>query len=241
MTFFITPIFELFIYVFFALTALLAYKKHGLNVLLLFGMIIVIALSIEIPAISRQNYEYLKFMIYLANYPICLPLGWCLFFYWAHTFSESILKWTGTLPNALSLALVTGLLTGTMSLFIEPVGQALGWWIYHGAGASGIMWYGVPIEINLTYFVWGCFDATVFRLFMYKGWLKRIDVSPPILQHFPAFSSILVFTAMFIAVIGTPEIILILFFPNVLVWGIIYIVRFKNQYPLSLQKIAITG
>lgn len=236
MTFFITPLFELFIYFFFITTVYLAYKKHGVNVLLLFGFIIAIALSIEIPAIGRGNYAYLNFMIYIANYPISLPLGWCVFFYWAHTFSESIIEWDGSLAHAIMLAGVTGILTGSMSLYLEPVGQALGWWAYYGAGASGIMWFGVPIEINLTYFVWGCFDATVFRLFMYKKWLHRNDLRPPILQHYPAFCSIVFFSTMFVAVIGTPEAVLFLLFPNVVMWAVIYLFRFKDQYPLSFQR-----
>jgi hypothetical protein len=228
-------LFELVIYFFFSTTAFLAFKKHGKNVLILFGMIIVIALSIEIPAISNNGYDYLNFIIYIANYPIALPLGWCVFFYWAHTFSEAIIEWDGSLLRALILAGITGILTGSMSLFLEPGGQALGWWLYHGPGASGLVWFDVPIEINLTYYVWGAFDAFVFRMFMYKEWLQRTDLSPPILQHYPAFCSLIFFGLMVITVIGVNQAELLLLFPNVTMWAIIYIFRYKGYYPLSFH------
>jgi len=213
-----------------------AYKKHGRNVLLLFGFIIVVALSIEIPAISSHGYDYLGFIIYIAHYPIALPLGWCVFFYWAHTFSESIIEWNGSLHRALMLAVVTGVLTGSMSLFLEPGGQALGWWLYHGLGASGLGWFNVPLEINATYFLWGSFDATVFRLFMYKGWLSRNELSIPIVQYYPAFCSIFFFGLMLITVAFTPEKELVILFPNVLIWAVIYIFRYKDEVPLSFKR-----
>lgn len=236
MNFFVTPVFETLIYFFFTTTAYLAYKKHGKNVLFLFGMIIVIALSIEIPAISNHGYDYLNFIVYIMNYPISLPLGWCVFFYWAHTFSESIIEWDGSLRRALMLAGVTGILTGSMSLFLEPGGQALGWWLYHGPGVSGITWFNVPIEINATYFLWGAFDATVFRLTMYKGWLQRNDLNPPVLQYYPAFCSLFFFSAMIVAISITSEAVLVVLFPNVLMWAIIFIFRYKNEIPISFQR-----
>lgn len=238
MNFFITPLFELLIYYFFVTTVYLAYKKHGKNVLLLFGFIIVVALSIEIPAISNHGYDYLNFIVYIAHYPIALPLGWCVFFYWAHTFSESIIQWNGTLRRALMLAIVTGTLTGSMSLFLEPGGQALGWWIYYGPGASGLLWFNVPLEINATYFLWGSFDATVFRLFMYKGWLNRSVLDPPVLQYYPAFCSLFFFSLMLIAVAFTPYKEIVVLFPDVLIWAVIFIFRFKEEIPLSFKKTA---
>ena len=236
MSFFITALFELLIYFFIITTVYVANKKHGLTVLLLFGLIITIALSIEIPAIHNHGYDYLNFIVYIQHYPIALPLGWCVFFYWAHTFSESIIEWNGSLSRALMLAVVTGVLTGSMSLFLEPAGQTLGWWIYYGPGVSGLMWFGVPLEINATYFVWGTFDATVFRLTMYKKWLKRDELDPPIITYYPAFCSIFFFGLMLLAVSMTVNIELDILFPNVLIWAVIYIFRFKEQIPLSFKK-----
>ena len=235
MIIFPTPLFEFFIYFFFVTTAYLAYKRHGINVLFLFGLIIVIALSIEIPAISNHGYDYLNFIVYIAHYPISLPLGWCVFFYWAHTFSESIIEWDGSLGRALMLAGITGILTGSMSLFLEPAGQALGWWHYYGLGASGLGWFNVPLEINATYFVWGAFDATVFRLTMFKGWLGRKDLDPPIFQYYPAFCSLFFFGFMLLAVSLTPEKELVALFPNVTMWAIIFIFRFKETIPMSFK------
>lgn len=236
MNFFTTPVFELLIYYFFITTSYVAYKKHGKGVLFLFGLIIAIALSIEIPAIGNHGYDYLGFIVYIAHYPIALPLGWCVFFYWAHTFSESIIEWDGSLRRALMLAVVTGILTGSMSLFLEPGGQSLGWWLYHGLGASGLGWFNVPLEINATYFLWGTFDATVFRLTMYKKWISRNELDPPILQYYPAFCSLFFFGLMLIAVGFTPNKELDILFPNVLIWAVIYIFRFKESIPMSFQR-----
>lgn len=237
MSFFSTVVFELLIYFFFVTTSLLAYKKHGPTVLFLFGLIIAIALSIEIPAIKHHGYDYLHFLIYIFHYPIALPLGWCVFFYWAHTFSESIIEWDGSLRHALMLAVITGVLTGSMSLFLEPGGQALAWWIYYGPGKSGLMWFNVPLEINATYFLWGTFDATVFRLCMYKNWLKRNELTPPVLTYYPAFCSLFFFGLMLVAVSFTSYKEIVILFPNVLIWAIIYIFRFKEEIPISFHKI----
>ena len=124
-----------------------------------------------------------------------------------------------------------------MSLFLEPGGQALGWWIYYGPGASGLEWFKVPLEINATYFLWGTFDATVFRLTMYKGLLKREELNPPIVQYYPAFCSLFFFSLMLIAVSFTPDKELVVLFPNVLMWAIIYIFRYKEEIPLSFKKL----
>lgn len=226
MNFYTTAIFELSIYFFFITTSYLAFKKHGKIVLFLFGMIVTIALAIEIPAITSGGYDYLNFLVYIEGYPISLPLGWCVFFYWAHTFSESIVSWDGTLQKALILTAITGILTGSMSMFLEPGGQALGWWKYHSLGASGLGLLDVPAEIFATYFVWGAFDAFVFRMFMLKGWLSRNELGP-IYVYYPAICSLTFFSLMVINIVSILPILLFLF-PNAVMWAVIYVFKELN-------------
>lgn len=228
MSFYPTILFELTIYFLFTTTAALAFKKHGRNVLLLFGMIVAIALAIETQAIQSGGYEYLGFALTIMSYPISLPLGWCVFFYWAHTFAESLVEWDQTPYHVVGLALLTGVLTGLMSLFLEPGGQAIGWWEYYGPGKSGVVFLGVPAEIHATYFAWGAFDGLIFRLFMYKGWLERKDIYPYYLAYYPALCAFTFFSLILLNIIG-PLPVLMFLVPNALLWPIIFFVRSRER------------
>ncbi|MHA2362544.1 MAG: hypothetical protein ACXAC7_01205, partial [Candidatus Hodarchaeales archaeon] len=106
MLFYPTIAFELTIWFLFITTTILAVHRHGKTVLFLFGMIITIALIIEVRATAGSgDYDYLNFLFYIIDYPIVLPFGWCVFFYWAHTFAEGLIDWDGTLAKALLLAM----------------------------------------------------------------------------------------------------------------------------------------
>ncbi|MFX1513372.1 MAG: hypothetical protein ACFFCQ_12365 [Promethearchaeota archaeon] len=230
MTLFPTILFEILVYILFIITSYVAKSRHGKNVFILFTIIIGIAFYIEIAAISRQGYDYLDFMIVFENYPFALPFGWVVFFYWAHTMAEGLITWKDdSWLRVILLAITTGVITGSMSLFLETGGQALGWWIYHTNGIWGVTLLDLPLEIFLTYLAWGAADGLIFRTAMWFGFIKRNKFKPSIIIFVPSLCCLGFFIIMAIATyFEDPELVLLWLF-NVNLYPIVSIIRFYED------------
>ncbi|MFX0208760.1 MAG: hypothetical protein ACFFDT_22450 [Candidatus Hodarchaeota archaeon] len=120
-----------------------------------------------------------------------------------------------------------------MSLFLEPGGQALGWWIYYTDGIWGRSLLGVPLEIYVTYFIWGAADGFIFRISLWYGFIQRYDFNTPVFSFIPSSCSIIFFTVMAVAVyLETPELAFV-WLCNVITFPVISTLR---QYEYEFKE-----
>ena len=165
-------LFELIIYIQFALCLHHTWKNGTANILRLLAGIL-FGVSLELATIRQLNaYEYGQFLIMVLDVPLCIGVAWGCILYSVMEFSDasSIPYWTRPVLDAL-LAL-------NIDLALDAVAIRFGFWDW-GRGLE-IQYFGVPYA-NF----WAWFWVIFFFSLGYRTFARRTDwvrtwIAPPL-------------------------------------------------------------
>ena len=163
-------IFELIVYVQFALCLYHAWKHGAANVLRLFAGIF-FGVLLELATIRQLHaYEYGQFLIMVFDVPLCIGVAWGCILYSAMEFSDA-----SSLPYFMRPVL-DGLLALNIDLSLDAVAIRFGFWDW-GQGLDS-QYFGVPYP-NFWAWFWVIFFFSMgYRLFARRGDLVRAWVAP---------------------------------------------------------------
>ncbi len=155
-------LFELIIYIQFALCLHHAWKHGTANLLRLFAGIL-FGVTLELATIRQLDaYEYGQFLIMVLDVPLCIGIAWSCIIYSAMEFSEasSLPYWTRPVLD--------GLLALNIDLALDAIAIRLGFWDW-GQGLE-FQYFGVPYA-NF----WAWFWVVSSFSFGYRLLARRID------------------------------------------------------------------
>ncbi len=159
-------IFELLIYLQFALCLRHAVKHGTANVLKLFTGA-VFGVSLELATIRQLNaYEYGRFLVMVLDVPLCIGAAWSCIIYSAMEFSDgsSLPYWTRPILD--------GLLALNIDLALDTVAIRLGFWDW-GQGLE-FQYFGVPYANFWAWFWVVVFFSLGYRLLAHRtGWVGK--------------------------------------------------------------------
>lgn len=158
-------LFELIIYIQFALCLCHAWKHGTANLLRLFAGI-VFGVSLELATIRQLNaYEYGQFLVMVLDVPLCIGVAWGCILYSVMEFSDG-----SSLPYFVRPVL-DGLLALNIDLALDAVAIRLGFWDW-GQGLD-FQYFGVPYA-NFWAWFWVIFFFSLgYRLLARRqDWLR---------------------------------------------------------------------
>ncbi|MCQ3938008.1 MAG: carotenoid biosynthesis protein [Chloroflexi bacterium] len=161
-------LFELIIYIQFALCLRHA-LKHGAQNLLKLGFGIIFGVMLELATIRQLNaYEYGQFFIMVLDVPLCIGVAWSCIIYSAMEFSDA-----ASLPYFLRPVL-DGLLGLNIDLALDAAAIRFGFWDW-GQGLE-FQFFGVPYA-NFWAWFWVVLSFSLgYRLLArHSGWAKWLS------------------------------------------------------------------
>lgn len=163
-------LFELIIYIQFALCLHHAWKKGTPNLLRLFAGI-VFGVLLELATIRQLHaYEYGRFLIMILDVPLCIGVAWSCILYSAMEFSEA-----SNLPDWMR-PILDGLLALNIDLALDAIAIRLGFWDW-GQGLD-FHYFGVPYANFWAWFWVVCSFSFGYRLFTRRTDWMRIWLAP---------------------------------------------------------------
>lgn len=163
-------LFELIIYIQFALCLLHAWKHWTANLLKLFAGG-AFGVLLELATIRQLNaYEYGRFMVMVLDVPLCIGLAWGAIIYAVSEFSDA-----SSLPYW-ARPILDGLLALNIDLALDAVAIRLGFWDW-GQGLN-FEYFGVPFA-NFWAWFWVVFSFSIgYRLLAYRADWTSTWISP---------------------------------------------------------------
>jgi hypothetical protein len=164
-------LFELVIYIQFALCLQHAWKQGTANLLKLFSGIL-FGVTLELATLRQLHaYEYGQFPIMILDVPLCIGVAWSCIIYSAMEFSDA-----SNLPDW-ARPVLDGLLALNIDLALDAVAIRLGFWGW-GQGLQ-FQYFGVPYA-NLWAWFWVLFSFSLgYRMFAQRAdwvgtWLSSL-------------------------------------------------------------------
>ena len=164
-------LFELIIYIQFALCLQHAWKQGTANLLKLFSGIL-FGVTLELATLRQLHaYEYGQFPIMILDVPLCIGVAWSCIIYSAMEFSDA-----SNLPDW-ARPVLDGLLALNIDLALDAVAIRLGFWGW-GQGLQ-FQYFGVPYA-NLWAWFWVLFSFSLgYRIFAQRAdwvgtWLSSL-------------------------------------------------------------------
>ena len=103
--------------------------------------------------------------------PVLILLGWVVHFYLALWVAQVVLRVPlGQEPNRIiSLTIASAAAMLIFSLAGEPIGSALGWWVWHRGNVLNLFWFlGIPINVLGGWMLTGALFVNTFLVFVHR-------------------------------------------------------------------------